>query len=100
MPMNLDPSPEAEPRAALPSFDPGRPVLLGRQMPLNGYLGWKGVIDFCLAAVLLVAATPLLVLCALLVKLTSRGPAFYSQVRLGRGGLPYRIYKLRTMRYL
>jgi lipopolysaccharide/colanic/teichoic acid biosynthesis glycosyltransferase len=32
-----------------------------------------------------------------LVRLTSHGPAFYSQMRLGRGGRPFRIYKLRTM---
>jgi lipopolysaccharide/colanic/teichoic acid biosynthesis glycosyltransferase len=36
-------------------------------------------------------------LAALLVKVTSRGPVFYSQVRLGRFGRPYRIYKIRTM---
>jgi lipopolysaccharide/colanic/teichoic acid biosynthesis glycosyltransferase len=32
-----------------------------------------------------------------LVKLTSRGPALYSQVRLGKNGRPFRIYKIRTM---
>jgi lipopolysaccharide/colanic/teichoic acid biosynthesis glycosyltransferase len=32
-----------------------------------------------------------------LVRLTSRGPAFYSQIRLGLGGRPYRIYKFRSM---
>jgi lipopolysaccharide/colanic/teichoic acid biosynthesis glycosyltransferase len=46
---------------------------------------------------LLVLAAPLILLAALLTKLTSRGPAFYLQVRLGRGGLPYTIYKIRTM---
>jgi lipopolysaccharide/colanic/teichoic acid biosynthesis glycosyltransferase len=60
----------------------------------------KPVLDFCVAAVLLVLASPVILLCALLVRLTSRGPAFYSQVRLGRGGRPYWIYKLRTMGYL
>jgi len=59
--------------------------------------GIKAGMDFVLALVLLVLVLPLLALAALLVKLASRGPAFYSQVRLGRGGKPYRIYKLRTM---
>src|SRR5262249_54731454 len=34
---------------------------------------------------------------ALLVKWTSRGPAFYRQIRLGKGGQPFWIVKLRTM---
>src|SRR5206468_4326259 len=33
----------------------------------------------------------------ILVKLTSRGPAFYSQTRLGLRGKPFTIYKIRTM---
>jgi lipopolysaccharide/colanic/teichoic acid biosynthesis glycosyltransferase len=61
------------------------------------YLRVKHVLEFCFAAVLLLLTAPLIFLCALLVKLTSRGPAIYSQVRLGLGGRPYRIYKLRTM---
>ena len=69
-----------------------------------------------LAVVALVVASPVLVLVALLVKLTSRGPVFYSQERVGLdrrgprpsdtnhrrrqdiGGRPFTIYKFRTMR--
>jgi lipopolysaccharide/colanic/teichoic acid biosynthesis glycosyltransferase len=50
-----------------------------------------------LSAVLLVAAVIPMAVIALLVKLTSRGPAIYSQTRVGRGGRPFRIYKFRTM---
>jgi lipopolysaccharide/colanic/teichoic acid biosynthesis glycosyltransferase len=46
---------------------------------------------------LLALTLPLMLVAALLVKLTSRGPVFYSQTRLGRYGQPYRIYKIRTM---
>ena len=53
--------------------------------------------DVTLAVLLLIPAAPLIVLSALLVKLTSRGPAFYSQVRLGLNGREFRIYKIRTM---
>jgi lipopolysaccharide/colanic/teichoic acid biosynthesis glycosyltransferase len=53
--------------------------------------------DFSIALLLLVLTSPLLAFAALLVKLGSPGPVIYSQTRLGRGGKPYRIFKLRTM---
>jgi lipopolysaccharide/colanic/teichoic acid biosynthesis glycosyltransferase len=63
--------------------------------------GWyppcKAVLDRLAALCLLVLGGPLILVLALLVKLTSRGPAFYTQARLGRHGVPFTIYKLRTM---
>lgn len=64
---------------------------------LHPYLAVKSVWEFMAATVLLVLAMPLMALTAVLVKLTSRGPVIYSQVRLGRFGKPYHIYKIRTM---
>jgi len=46
----------------------------------------------------LVVTSPILVLAALVIRASSRGPAFYSQVRIGRDGEPFRCHKLRTMR--
>lgn len=57
----------------------------------------KRVNDVILAVVGAVLSAPLLFLGALLVKLTSRGPVFYSQMRVGVMGRPFRIWKLRTM---
>jgi lipopolysaccharide/colanic/teichoic acid biosynthesis glycosyltransferase len=78
-----------------------RPAPDGREtitpMGYHWYLPCKTVVDRVLALVLLVPAAPLLALAALLVKLTSRGPAFYTQQRLGLNGKPFTIYKLRTM---
>jgi lipopolysaccharide/colanic/teichoic acid biosynthesis glycosyltransferase len=65
--------------------------------PTRRYLGRKRAIDLAVALLLLMPVAPVVLLAALLVKLTSRGPAFYSQMRLGRNGRPYRIYKIRTM---
>jgi lipopolysaccharide/colanic/teichoic acid biosynthesis glycosyltransferase len=42
-------------------------------------------------------AAPVLFFAAVLVKLTSRGPVLYSQVRVGRNGRPFTLYKVRTM---
>jgi lipopolysaccharide/colanic/teichoic acid biosynthesis glycosyltransferase len=61
------------------------------------YLLCKAALDFTAALLLLVLAAPLILLAALLVKLTSRGPAFYTQDRVGRGGRVFTIYKIRTM---
>ncbi|HEX8200560.1 MAG TPA: sugar transferase [Isosphaeraceae bacterium] len=61
------------------------------------YRAMKLTVDFVAALLLLSLTGPLILLLMGLVKLTSRGPALYSQVRLGRDGRPYRIYKIRTM---
>jgi lipopolysaccharide/colanic/teichoic acid biosynthesis glycosyltransferase len=64
-----------------------------------GYLSSKAIADRIVAAALLGLTLPLILVLIVLVKLTSRGPAIYSQLRLGRDGRPYHIYKLRTMRH-
>jgi lipopolysaccharide/colanic/teichoic acid biosynthesis glycosyltransferase len=61
------------------------------------YARGKAVFDFLVALTLFLPALPVLLLLGLLVKLTSRGPALYSQLRLGRDGRTFTIYKLRTM---
>jgi lipopolysaccharide/colanic/teichoic acid biosynthesis glycosyltransferase len=66
---------------------------------LAWYLPVKRCCDVVLAAVILVIAAPIVLLAALLVKLTSRGPAFYWQVRMGFDGRPFTLIKLRTMRH-
>jgi lipopolysaccharide/colanic/teichoic acid biosynthesis glycosyltransferase len=67
-------------------------------LPAKGwYPTCKVVLDRAAALALLVLTGPLILLLAGLVRLTSRGPAFYTQTRLGRGGVPFTIYKLRTM---
>jgi len=54
-------------------------------------------LDVAVAGVLLVAFAPLLGVLALAVRATSPGPAFFRQTRVGRGGRPFRLLKLRTM---
>ncbi len=57
----------------------------------------RAATDFAGAAVLSVLGLPLLLGCLLLVRLTSRGPAIYTQTRVGRGGRIFTLYKIRTM---
>ena len=58
----------------------------------------KRVFDLVMSALLLACAAPVLLVLAVLIKLDSEGPVFYWQERVGRGGKPYRVHKLRTMR--
>jgi len=57
----------------------------------------KRVFDIVLSGVGLLVVSPVLLLAALAVRLGSRGPVFYRQERIGRGFVPFRILKLRTM---
>jgi lipopolysaccharide/colanic/teichoic acid biosynthesis glycosyltransferase len=54
-------------------------------------------LDTALAALLLLVAAPLLALAALAIRLESRGPIVFRQRRVGRGGRPFDLWKLRTM---
>ena len=57
----------------------------------------KRAFDVTVSALGLIILSPLLLLIAILVKCTSRGPVLYSQERIGMYGLPFRIFKFRTM---
>jgi exopolysaccharide biosynthesis polyprenyl glycosylphosphotransferase len=63
--------------------------------------GWraagKGLFDLAAAAAVLVALTPLFVVIATLIKVTSRGPVFFTQERVGLHKRPFRLVKFRTM---
>lgn len=65
--------------------------------PPRWYVRARVVVDTAVALVLLIATAPLVLLLLGLVKLTSRGPALYTQARQGRGGRLYTIYKIRSM---
>ncbi len=59
--------------------------------------GMKTVMDATLAAALLVLTLPVMLASLVLVRLTSRGPAIYSQTRMGKSGRIFTLYKIRTM---
>jgi lipopolysaccharide/colanic/teichoic acid biosynthesis glycosyltransferase len=68
-----------------------------RERPTTGPLMLKYKLDFVLACALMGLTWPVILLAMVLVRLTSRGQAIYSQVRLGLDGKPFKIYKIRTM---
>lgn len=57
----------------------------------------KRTLDIILSVLLLIAASPFMLLTALAIKLYDHGPVFYSQVRCTKGGKEFAIYKFRSM---
>ena len=58
---------------------------------------FKRTMDIILAAAALILGTPVLLLTALIVKITSPGPIIFSQVRVGKYGRHFKFYKFRSM---
>lgn len=71
----------------------------GETLGFNVYQMLKRTLDIVLALTGLALYAPFLPLLALVIKLDSRGPVFYRQVRVGRGGAPFTIVKLRSMQH-
>jgi len=79
-------------------FD-GVPVVRLNDSPLIGwYAAGKRVIDIVVALTALIILSPLLLLLAILVKLTSPGPVLYAQERMGLDGRTFHMLKFRSMR--
>lgn len=76
----------------------GLPLLHVEEPTLSG-IGWltKNLMDRVAAALGLLVLAPLLLTAALLIKVTTPGPVFFRQARVGREGKPFRVWKFRTM---
>lgn len=57
----------------------------------------KNTIDIVLSFIIIILFSPIYILCAVLVKLSSKGPVIYKQKRLGQHGKEFNIYKFRSM---
>jgi putative colanic acid biosysnthesis UDP-glucose lipid carrier transferase len=77
----------------------GVPVVAMCETPFYGYRGvLKRVTDICFTLGVLVFALPVMIVVAILIKLTSRGPAIFKQRRYGLDGEEIVVYKFRSMR--
>jgi polysaccharide biosynthesis protein PslA len=61
------------------------------------FLACKRALDITLAAFALIALSPVLLLIALAIAVTSKGPVLFVQTRFGRDNIPFRLYKFRSM---
>ena len=84
-------------RGGIGDFE-GMPIISLRDTPLYGWsLVIKRFTDVVLSITILLAVSPLMLVVSILVKVTSMGPVFYSQERMGLDGKIFSMLKFRTM---
>jgi Undecaprenyl-phosphate glucose phosphotransferase len=77
----------------------GLPIVSLQGSPLYGWdRVFKRIFDLVIGSFILILMAPVMFLIGLLIKLTSEGPIFYRQERVGMNGCPFQILKFRTMR--
>src|SRR5690349_7821043 len=85
----------AQPRKSIPWYlevDPQRRMIRG-----TSYRWLKRAMDLLLCLMIAPLALPLMILIAILVYIDSPGPVLFFQMRTGKGGRRFRMYKFRTM---
>jgi lipopolysaccharide/colanic/teichoic acid biosynthesis glycosyltransferase len=80
-----------------PALPPGPSNRRGRRLRSRTYEAGKRLFDVVFSAAVLLALLPVLSVLAALVRWTSPGPVLFRQIRIGRGGRPFWIYKFRSM---
>ncbi len=84
-------------RAGLDEFL-GRPTLVFRTTPsISWQLAIKRIVDIAGSLLLLLLTSPVWILTALAIRLTSPGPILFRQIRVGLHGRPFTLYKFRSM---
>jgi exopolysaccharide biosynthesis polyprenyl glycosylphosphotransferase len=74
------------------------PFIMFRNTPTNSLaLAWKSFSDFWISFAIIFISSPVMLLIAILIKLSSKGPVIFKQERVGLRGRKFYIYKFRTM---
>jgi lipopolysaccharide/colanic/teichoic acid biosynthesis glycosyltransferase len=66
-------------------------------LSLRCYEATKRITDICLSVCALFCFLPVIIGVVIAIRLDSKGPAFFKQIRIGRYGIPFQVYKFRTM---
>lgn len=96
------PASVSDPHIGSATLDAVYPSASVTVVPGEHLFGWsnslgKRVFDLAVCVPMAILLFPLMALLAVLVKLSSRGPAFFLQTRMGKNQVPFTIYKYRTM---
>jgi exopolysaccharide biosynthesis polyprenyl glycosylphosphotransferase len=63
----------------------------------TGYYFLKRVVDILFSTIGIIVLSPIMLVVAIAIKIDSRGPAIFSQIRVGLNGKPFKMYKFRSM---
>ncbi len=76
----------------------GIPIMMIKKSPLHGLnLFTKKIMDFWGSMILIIIFSPILLILSLLIKLDSKGPVFFKQLRVGKNGAEFYCFKFRSM---
>ena len=84
-------------RVCLSEIRPSQLIFSGELGPNPNRVVWQSMYSFGIAFIGLAITSPIMLLVALAVKLTSRGPVLYRQTRVGKNDVPFTLFKFRSM---
>ena len=85
-------------RISLQDLRPSQLIYSGELGPRRKNIFYQSLFNLLVATVVLIGAAPIMLLTALAVRLSSRGPVLYRQVRVGLDGVPFTLFKFRSMK--
>jgi sugar transferase (PEP-CTERM system associated) len=85
-------------RVCTKELRPSQLIYSGEFGPRRRSMIYQNIANLVIAGIGLIIAAPIMLLTALAVRLTSSGPIFYRQVRVGIDNVPFTLYKFRSMR--
>ena len=76
------------------------PIINIRYVPLDDSFNKfiKAISDYCIAIIAIVITSPIMIVTAIAIKLTSKGPIIFKQERIGLNSNPFMMYKFRSMK--
>ena len=76
------------------------PIINIRYVPLDDSFNKfiKAISDYCIAIIAIVITSPIMIVTAIAIKLTSKGPIIFKQERIGLNSKPFMMYKFRSMK--
>ena len=84
-------------RVCVRGLRPSQLIFSAELGPRRNRVFWQSVYSFILALIATMITAPVMLIVAVIVKLSSPGPVFFRQSRVGRDGVPFTLYKFRSM---